>query len=87
MRKLSFNEESELYADLCNVICRDQLGIPEDDPFSHTSDAAREVASEIMEVLTRHDLIGRDEDYDRQFASHAEKIRAYEAEKRLQQGT
>jgi hypothetical protein len=51
MNKLSFDQDINLYADLCDAVCREALGIPDDDPFCHTSDLSRATANRIMAVL------------------------------------
>lgn len=52
-------EFAKLYADLCNVICRFDLNISDDDPFSHTSDVARAVVNRIIAILEDHGLLSK----------------------------
>jgi hypothetical protein len=49
--RLTHHEFAEFYGELCDVICRKDLNIPNDDPFSHTSPLAREVALLIVDRL------------------------------------
>lgn len=56
-RRLSAEEQTELYSDLCDAVCREALGIPDDDPFKHTSDVSRATANRIMRVLVNRGLL------------------------------
>ena len=52
--RLAHHEFADFYAELCDVMCREQLGIPDDDPFQHTSPEARRVALAIETRLANN---------------------------------
>lgn len=45
---------AELFGDVCDAAARPLYGIPDDDPFGHTSSMAREIAGRVLDVLARH---------------------------------
>jgi hypothetical protein len=49
--RLSHTEFADFYGHLCDIICRDDLGIPETDENNHTSKHARTVAMDICDRL------------------------------------
>lgn len=51
--------DTELYSELCDIICRDLLNISDDDPYQHTSDVSRRIARKILERLRDNDLLNR----------------------------
>lgn len=52
-RALNMTNEryASFYDELCNVIARVEFNISDEDPYSHTSDAARAGANRILGVL------------------------------------
>jgi hypothetical protein len=46
-----------LYGELCDVICRFDLEIPDDDPHMHTSEYARTLSTKIMKRLEQVNFI------------------------------
>lgn len=52
---LTVEEEMELWADVCDVVCRLALGILDADPFS--SQVARATANKVMDLLKQHRVI------------------------------
>ena len=55
LEKESDNESSERYGRVCDALCRtlwaDRYGISKNDPFKHTSDEVRRVATAIFEAM------------------------------------
>jgi hypothetical protein len=49
--RLTHHEFAEFYGELCDVMCRDLLGISDGDPFHHTSDEARRVSMLVVDRL------------------------------------
>jgi hypothetical protein len=49
--RLTHHEYAEFYNELCDVICREDLHIPDEDPFRHTSSEARRKALNICKRL------------------------------------
>ncbi len=49
--RLTHRQMPDFFSLLCDVVERDMLGIPDDDPFMHTSTEARDLALKIEERL------------------------------------
>lgn len=50
--RLTHKQFAEVYGELCDVICREDLNISDEDPYHHTSDVARRKAMAIVDRLT-----------------------------------
>ena len=74
---MSFDEFVEAYGAVCDVVYRTGSGWPldhdDDNPYSHTSDGAREAAARIFAILG----IEMDAEGDERMAQHREKMGAY----------
>ena len=57
MLRLNHHEFADFYSELCDVICRHDLGLEEGDGLRHTSAYARKVALLIVERLANEDYL------------------------------
>jgi len=49
--RLTHHEFAQFYGEICDVFYREHAGIPDDDPFHHTSEVSRRFAMKLVDRL------------------------------------